>query len=356
MFIRNIAVPLVSLALAMPSVAATDNAFRDTLDTPARTSVFAAKSLLNGVVNTGKRIIAVGQRGHIVYSDDAGKTWVQANVPVSSDLVAIAFPTPEKGWAVGHGGVVLATEDGGKSWNKQLDGRAVGKLLVSHYDGHDGAGMSAEMLAQMRADARRFADEGPDKPFLDVWFENETTGYVVGLFNLILKTGDGGKSWQPWFDRTENPKAFHFYAVRPVGNDLYLAGEQGMVLKLDRAVQRFKALNVSYNGTFFGITGKPGAVIAYGLRGNVFRSGDEGKTWQKIDTGVLAGLTASTVTADGRILLASQTGQVLASADDGRSFVRLKLELQVPAAALLETADRSLALAGPRGIHVQAVK
>lgn len=313
-------------------------------------------TLANGLAMAGKRIVSVGQRGHILYSDDDGKSWTQASVPVSSDLTAIFFATPERGWAVGHGGVVLITVDGGKTWTRQLDGRAIGQLLVSHYADHADTGMSAGALEQIRTDAKRFADEGPDKPFLDVWFENETTGYVVGLFNLILKTTDGGKTWLPLMDRTDNPKAYHFYAIRAVGNDLYLAGEQGMVLKLDKATQRFKALPVDYKGTFFGITGKPGAVIVYGLRGNVFRSGDGGASWQKVETGVSAGLTGSTVTSDGRILLVSQGGQVLVSADDGRSFTRLKLERPVPGSALLEVAAGTLAIAGARGIHIQAVK
>ncbi len=298
----------------------------------------------------------MGQRGQILYSEDAGKSWAQANVPVSSDLTAVHFVSGGRGWVVGHSGVVLATHDGGTNWTKQLDGRAVGQLLVSHYADHSSAGLSAEALKQLRADAKRFADEGPDKPFLDVWFESETTGYIVGLFNLIFKTNDGGKSWVPWFDRTDNPKLLHFYAIRPVGDELYVAGEQGLLLKLDKVAQRFKATSIDYKGTFFGITGKPGSVIVYGLRGNAFRSGDSGANWQKIDTGVSVGLTGSALTADGRILMVSQAGQVLASGDEGRSFSRLNIERQIPASALLETADGALAIAGPRGIHIQRIK
>ena len=74
MLIRKIAVPFVSLVLALPVVAVAAEGFRDVLDNPARESAFAAKSLLNGVAAAGKRLVAVGQRGHIVYSDDGGKT------------------------------------------------------------------------------------------------------------------------------------------------------------------------------------------------------------------------------------------------------------------------------------------
>lgn len=339
-------------ALASPSQAA----FQDPLLTPAMKSMLAPKALINGLAFAGQRIVGVGQRGHILYSDDDGSNWTQAAVPVSVDLTAVFFPSPKRGWAVGHGGVVLATEDGGVTWVKQLDGRMLGQLLVAHYADHRLNGPGEAALAQLRADAKRFADEGADKPFLDLWFENESTGYVVGPFNLILKTSDSGKTWLPLLDRTDNPKALHFTAIRAVGDELYLAGEQGLVLKLEPATQRFRALPVDYKGTFFGITGKPGATIVYGLRGNAYRSSDGGANWQKIETGVTAGITASTVTADGRILLAGQNGQVLVSSDDGRSFGKLKLERPIPAAALLEVVGRVRVIAGARGVHSQALK
>ena len=46
---------------------------------------------------------------------------------------------------------------------------------------------------------------------------------------------------------------------------------------------------MDYKGTFFGITGKPGVVIVYGLRGNAYRSADGGASWQKIETGISVG-------------------------------------------------------------------
>jgi len=106
---RKIVPPLVSLVLALPLAAAASGNFRDVLDTPARASAYAAKSLLSGVANAGQRVVAVGQRGHIVYSDDGGQTWLQAKVPVSTDLTAVFFASPTHGWAVGHGGVVIVS-------------------------------------------------------------------------------------------------------------------------------------------------------------------------------------------------------------------------------------------------------
>jgi len=43
------------------------------------------------VQTEGQRVVAVGQRGHVLFSDDTGKSWQQAEVPVSADLVAATF-------------------------------------------------------------------------------------------------------------------------------------------------------------------------------------------------------------------------------------------------------------------------
>ena len=105
----------------------------DVLDLPAKTSALAIKSPFAGMARAGERVIAVGQRGHIVFSDDAGKHWQQAAVPVSADLTAVSFPTATQGWAVGNDGIVLHSSDAGATWQKQLDGRQIGALLVKHY-------------------------------------------------------------------------------------------------------------------------------------------------------------------------------------------------------------------------------
>jgi len=343
MKIRSSASLLAAIVLlAAPSARCAG--YVDVLDAPAQTSALASQRLLNGAALAGNRVVVVGQRGHILYSDDRGRTWTQASVPVSADLLAVHFPTASKGWAVGHSGVVLATSDAGKTWVKQLDGRSAAQAMIDYYE-QQGAD------AATRSEAKRFADEGPDKPFLDVWFDDDRVGYVVGAFNLVFRTDDGGAHWVPWFDRTENPKRYHLYAVRRVGGDVYAAGEQGIVLKLDATAQRFRAVRTPYDGTYFGITGKPGSVLVFGLRGNVYRSADGGASWQKVDTGIPVGVTGATLTTDGRIVLVSQAGHTLVSSDSAATFAPVASDPPIPAAAVAAVGPNTLVVAGPRGVQ-----
>ena len=341
-------VALLAIPLSRPLMAAE---YIDLLDAPAVPSQLAKQGMLTGLANAGERLVAVGQRGHILYSDDAGKNWQQAKVPVSSDLVAVYFPSSEHGWAVGHDGVVLSSIDAGQTWSLQLNGRQVGPMLLDFYQQRlahhpDDADLQARVT-----EAQRIVEEGADNPFLDVWFETDQVGYIVGAFNLIFRTDDGGLHWTPLLDLTDNPTALNLYALRPMGDALFVVGEQGLVLKLDRTTGRFKAMPTPYNGSFFGITGKPGAVLVFGLRGNVFRSTDGGESWARTETGLPLSITASSVTPDGRIVLVTQAGHVLVSTDDGASFnIQPHAEL-LPVAAAHVAMGNSLVLAGTHGLR-----
>ncbi|WP_313201162.1 YCF48-related protein [Pseudomonas sp.] len=293
--------------------------FTDVLDLPAVPSTLAATSALRDVTRAGERLVAVGPRGHILYSDDHGVHWQQAQVPVSADLNAVSFPTAEHGWAVGNDGVVLHSQDGGRHWEKQLDGRELA--------------------------------DGTDSTLLDVWFSDDRHGYAVGLFNLLLRTEDGGRHWLPWQDHSDNPQGLHLTSLAPVGDALYITGEQGLLLKLDAAGQRFEQMPTPYAGTLFGAVGKPGLLLIYGLRGNAYRSSDGGQQWQPVSSGVKTSITAASLGAGGEVWLASQAGDLLLSRDDGASFSPQPQATPGPVTALADAPGTGLVLVGERGVR-----
>jgi photosystem II stability/assembly factor-like uncharacterized protein len=343
---------LAAVALLLQNPLTAGAGFIDSLDLPAQQSALAAKSLLQGVARAGLRLIAVGQRGHVIYSTDGGATWQQANVPVSSDLTAVFFVNDQKGWAVGHDGIILHTADSGVTWTTQLDGRSANERLVQYMQERVDASPQAADKKQLLEEAKRYREQGADKPFLDVWFADENNGYVVGAYNLIFRTRDGGKNWEPWFDQTDNPKLLNLYAIGPAAGELYIAGEGGLALKLDSQAQRFKVLLTPYNGSYFGVVGDKMAVLLFGLRGNAFRSDDAGKTWAKVDTGLPATIVAGLTTAKDAIVVADVGGRVAISTDGARTFKAAPLSISRPLAGMADAGNGRLALVGPQGIAV----
>ena len=321
---------------------------------PPPTSALATQRLLQASAVAGKRLVAAGARGHIVYSDDMGATWQQAKVPVSADLTALHFVDARQGWAVGHEGVVLHTADAGATWDVQFDGRRANKLVLEHV-GNLPAGTDPIVLETLKAEAERAAAEGPSRPFLDVWFANANEGFVVGAYNLIFHTGDGGKTWEPWVERTQNERFYHLYGIRGGSDGVYIVGELGLAMRFDPETGRFAALQTPYEGSYFGLLTKPGLVLAYGLRGTAYRSRDGGQNWEAADTGITTSITAGQVMADGRLLLSSQAGDVLISDDDGAHFRRLEMKSPMSYAGFAVSGD-VLVLSGPRGVRVERPK
>lgn len=258
---------------------------------------------LLGAARAGKRLVVVGERGVIAYSDDQGKQWKQAQVPTSVGLTAVQFVDERTGWAVGHGGVVLHSRDAGQSWSVQLDGvRAAQAVMVA---------AQATGQAEAMAEAERLVADGADKPFFDLHFSDARNGLVVGAYNLVLRTGDGGQTWTSLSQRVPNPRALHLYKVRVRGQEVLLAGEQGLVLHSSDAGATFRPLQLPYEGSYFTaeLPGQRDLVVA-GMRGNAFVSRDAGLTWQALAVkgGAPSSFQASHVDPFGRTWLANQAG------------------------------------------------
>jgi photosystem II stability/assembly factor-like uncharacterized protein len=342
---------VLAVAPAAPSAAAP--AFQPPQDQGAMPSRLAATSPILALARAGSRIVGVGLRGHIVISDDGGRQWTQAASPVSSDLLAVSFPTARQGWAVGHGGVVLHSADGGATWTRQLDGREASALAIRHYQAQLDAGNN---VAQFLKREQSLAVDGT-QPFLDVYFDSATSGYVVGTFNRLFRTQDGGKTWTPWMERTDNPDELHFYAIRGGAHGLYLAGEQGMAWRLDAASQRFVAMRTPYKGTLFGVVSTgPGGLLVFGMRGSLLRTEDEGKTWQTLSTGNPAGITSGAVLQDGAIVLVNQAGGIDLSRDNGKSFTTYKSAQPMSYYGVAALGGNQIALAGSEGVRLESVK
>ena len=97
------------------------------------------------------------------------------------------------------------------------------------------------------------------------------------------------------------------------------------------------------------------AIVAFGLRGNVFRSLDGGARWGKVGTGLEVALTGAAELPDGRLVLVSQAGHLLVSADGGESFA-LTRGPSLPAAAVAVAGKDTLVIVGARGVRRERLR
>ena len=277
----------------------------------ARIAPLASKSLLLDITEINQdKLVAVGERGHILYSTD-GVNWQQAQVPVQTTLTAVYFIDESNGWAVGHDATILSSNDGGISWQVQ------------------------QHLPQV------------EKPLLDVLFIDANNGIAIGAYGLFYRTTDGGKSWAIEYHneflypgdqaylaelKLQDEEAYldeqssilpHFNRVVADGRTLYLAGEIGLMAKSNDFGVSWEKLDEIYPGSFYDITRtQEGNLLVIGLRGHIFRSLKNGTPWQASESHVTALLSAIVLSDDQRVFILGNNGVLLESRDDGASFTQ----------------------------------
>jgi photosystem II stability/assembly factor-like uncharacterized protein len=299
----------------------------------------------------GKRMVAVGERGLIALSDDQGTSWRQANSPVSTTLTCVNFIDARLGWAAGHAGAILHTTDGGATWTLQTDGSAVARQVqASVSDGSlgDAAAGMATVAAQLVAD-------GPDKPFLDSQFTDAQRGVAVGAYGLAVRTSDGGRSWRSFMHQVPNRKGLHLYAVRVVGETIWLAGEQGYFARSANGGESFAQIDTPYRGSYFALAASGNGVVVAGLKGNAFQVSRDGASFVRIEGAPPVSFSAVTALRDGRLAFANQAGQVLLSTPDGGRLTPLPGAPRAPLSAVSQLADGRLVLAGVAGLETLAL-
>lgn len=345
------------------------HAATDPLSTPAYIGQKASSALMLDVVETAGRLIAVGAHGVVVYSDNGGKDWSQADVPVSVTLTAVCFPNPRMGWAVGHDGVILHTQDGGLHWTKQFDGNQANDQVLSLAGRHlkeareaearDESSHAALVEAAGRAveDAKADAKYGPSRPLLDVWFRNEFEGFAVGSFGQIFRTSDGGKAWRLWSDRLQNPDSLHYNAITATPSGaLLIAGEGGKVYRSTDAGSTWSTLDTGYGGQLYGVMGLRSEkdreiLVAFGFGGHAFRSMDGGSTWQSVAVPTKKPLVAGVGVPGRQVCLMAQDGLIFCSGDEATNFLHTAGTAGMPVAAFVLTRNAVFVQAGVNGMR-----
>ena len=263
--------------------------------------------------SVGERLVAVGERGHILLSDDDGSTWRQVPVPTRAMLTGVTFTGNGIGIAVGHDSVILRSADNGESWERV------------HWAPEDEA------------------------PFFGVWFADDDNGVAYGAYGSHFRTSDGGSSWQ--FEPLGDTDWHLHQLARDGAGRLYVAAEAGFVYRSDDDGATWIELPSPYEGSYFGVLPLDGdTVLLFGLRGHLFRSEDAGETWIELDTSTVAMLTDGARLADGTIVIVGLGGTVLTSADEGGSFAYHQRRGRRGISKVLETPGGRLLLVGEFGV------
>lgn len=280
-------------------------------------SDMASEALLLDVASAGSRLVAVGEFGHVLLSDDKGTSWRQAaSVPTRNTLVGVTFLDNQTGYAVGHAATILKTEDGGDNWTLQYNER------------------------------------NGETPLFAVYFADAQNGIAVGGFSYTFETENGGETWTQRDLVEDSYDDFHLNDVfADKKGNLYIPAEFGTVYKSRDRGQNWQAIETGYDGSFWGGLGLDnGDLLVFGMRGNVWRSSNSGGSWKQVDTGTDQSVSGGTQLEDGRIVLVGLSGTVLVSSDGGKSFTNQPRPDRLSFATAIGKTGDEIVLLGDPGI------
>ena len=304
----------VAVALSTAQITTSAQATEPLPNEPVTATQLADHYLLLDTAKAGDRYISVGDRGHILVSDDGGNTWTQTtNVPAAVTLTAVDFADDKTGWVVGHDATIMKTEDGGQTWTKQ------------------------------------FEDPYIQAPLLNVLALSGQHAIAVGAYGKMVVTKDGGESWEDRLLFEEDD--FHINAlVKASDGTIWAAAEAGSLYKSMDNGDTFEPVDSPYEGSFWnGIALDSGRVLLFGMRGNVFYT-DDGENWEHSDTGTRQSLSGAIVRNDGTVMIVGNGGVMLSSENQGRTFESLYQPDRVDLTGVAQKPDGSVYLIGAHGI------
>jgi photosystem II stability/assembly factor-like uncharacterized protein len=185
--------------------------------------------------------VAVGSGGFIIRTTDGGDTWSVVSSGSTDRLHRVSF-VGDTGWAVGLSSVILKSTDAGLTWTPQDAG------VTTHFR------------------SVHFIDENVGWVAASPWGTPEMDGYV-------LKTTDGGDSWQVQLTEPSNAVCF-------VDADSGLAGTTGGVYRTTDGGDTWQFVDMgaprTINQIFFVDTLTGWAVCQEGF---MAKTTDGGRTW-----------------------------------------------------------------------------
>jgi photosystem II stability/assembly factor-like uncharacterized protein len=300
---------MVATVACIHSAAAID----DSLDVNyAEHLPLVAQSLLLDIMEVrGYGFVAVGERGHVVLSDD-GDAWTQAEVVPTRSTLTTVTQAGDRLWAAGHDTVIITSGDHGKTWTLQS------------------------------------FDPDRQQPIMDIHFFDEERGVAIGAYDLYLLTEDGGKTWD---DALVNEEEWHNNALLDIGGGrLMISGEAGFAYRSVDGGDSWETLEMPYGGSMFGIIRSGGdCLLLFGLRGHLQESCDFGDTWQEPDSGTQLTIAGGTYWEDS-VWLVGNSGLVMTRKGRG-PFQVFQHSSGVDFANIVPAGDGTFLLVGEDGIH-----
>lgn len=227
--------------------------------------------------------IIYGQHGGIQVSSDRGKSWTPPSGTGDAMAISAWVESPDTIHQAGHD-LLLKSEDGGRTWQEpgfgNLPGTDIHGFAVAPADGALYANVAGqglyvswdegtkwEFVTRATADAMAVAAGPGEGPVL----------YALSMNQGPIRSDDGGNTWSRI--RGLPGASMSGVYVHPRSGNLYLTGERGVYRSNDRGAS-WQELGPPVPMALVAADADDEQVlVAVAKSGQVYRSGDGGKSW-----------------------------------------------------------------------------
>lgn len=280
--------------------------------------------------SSSKGFIA-GDGGHLSVTNDGGKTWGETKIATTEDINEIYFRNADNGYLVA-GRQLFITADGGNTWRE-----------TKIYRTGDFRSGYPELLSI------RFADK---KRGLAIGSILNKGGDVV-LESLVMRTEDGGETWQ----RVTVPTKVELFHLDYNGSSrAWIVGDKGVILATTDSGKTWRQQRSGTDRALFNVDFRDDSEgYAVGGRGTILRTENGGDTWIKVDTNFPETFKRVDFADDKNGWIVGFNGSILRSSDKGKTWVRQSSGTKANLYGLFMTKRYGWAV-GEKGLLLEYIK
>jgi photosystem II stability/assembly factor-like uncharacterized protein len=231
---------------------------------------------------------AVATPGSLYATTNGGVSWSRRPMGNNDWLTGVDFVTSTRGWAIsifnqGEPGRIWHTQDGGRHWVQQAN--------------------------------------PTDCDFLnDIAFVSKQVGTIVGNYGTILRTVDGGATWQQVASGTTDSLGAVDFPTAMVG---YATGVAGRILKTTNGGLTWAPLASGTTRDLRGVSFRSATLgWVVGANGTIRRTTNGGATWTKQQSGTAKALAGVDFVSGSAGWAVGSAGTILRTANGGRKWVK----------------------------------
>jgi photosystem II stability/assembly factor-like uncharacterized protein len=242
--------------------------------------------------------------GQLLKTSDGGLNWAVQSFGVSAWFKSVRFFNDKSGILAGEFGLMYKTTDGGQNWVSQSSGIMRSMLESIHMLGPDEAVIVGDAGTIMRStDGQTWQNQkqGSMATLHDVSFVSEKAGFAAGTTGAVLRTTDGGMTWQELPERRTADAIFftdELTGTAVSGSNIFRTTDGGESWQLQNSGVTTNLWDVYFTSVNIGyVSGSSGVIL---------KTTDAGENWTQQESGV-------TVVLNGISFFGSQIGTAVGS-------------------------------------------